>query len=284
MNVIGPTQHNSSRFGNDIASLINFAVESARLFAILVALFGGIGALYAFTATNTYTASSLVIVEPKYSSWSNAVSGNLNTQMVVDSGQLESQIQLIKSAAISGKVYRALQLGKAGGIFSTQPGIFSRFKSIFAPNKESLEATENDAENIDLLAKMIAARRVGQSYVIEISFNAGDPQTASRICNSVTAAYIADRLNSRIEAAENGSEILKTRIDILQRQQAVLESAVRSGEFSVDALPSADARVISAALPPIRPSWPRKGYIIIFSMGLGAFVALLVSLARSRQS
>lgn len=235
--------------------------------------------VYVMTTTPIYTASSLVIVEPKYSSWSNSVVGNVNTQVVIDSGQIESQIQLIKSAAISGPVYRGLRLADTS-LFRLRPSLFSETAAYLGGRPPPDVPPQLDSENIGALGNMTGVRRIGQSYVIEISFSAASRQLAAQICNSITSAYIADRLKSRIEAAQNGNEILSTKLSTLNEQSQQLDQVIATGDLDVDKLPSADARVISAAIVPLRPSWPRPVPLLALSILIGGTLGFMLGILR----
>lgn len=262
-----------------LVGLVQFVKRYKGTILLSTLLTFSLAAIYTFMATPIFTATSLVIVEPKYSSWSNSVVGNINTQVVIDSGQIESQIQLIKSAPISGPVYRGLKLEETG-MFRAAPSRLSRLflSLVSAPHPE--DAPQVSSENISALGNMTGVRRIGQSYVIEISFAASNPVLAAKICNSITAAYIADRLKSRIEAARNGNEILSTKLSTLNEQNQQLDEAIVTGDMDVERLPSADARVISAAIVPARPSWPRRGPTLALSVFVGVALGFMIGLIR----
>jgi uncharacterized protein involved in exopolysaccharide biosynthesis len=262
-----------------LAGLVQFVKRYKRTILLSTLMTFAAASLYVVTTTPIYTASSLVIVEPKYSSWSNSVVGNLNTQVVIDSGQIESQIQLIKSAPIAGPVYRGLKLDETG-MFTATPGLFSRLASHLGAVSPHETPPPVSSENINALGNMTGVRRIGQSYVIEISFAASNPAIAAKICNSITAAYIADRLKSRIEAARNGNEILSTKLSTLNEQNQQLDEAIATGDLDVERLPSADARVISAAIVPSRPSWPRRGPTLALSLVVGVALGFMIGLIR----
>lgn len=262
-----------------LAGLIQFVKRYKGTILLSTLLTLSAAAVYCVVATPIFTASSLVIVEPKYSSWSNSVVGNLNTQVVIDSGQIESQILLIKSAPIAGPVYRGLKLEETS-IFKARPSLLVRLMAYFRSATASSVSPQVSSRNINELGNMTAVRRIGQSYVIEISFAGADPVLAAKICNSITAAYIADRLKSRIEAARNGNEILSTKLSTLNEQNQQLDETIATGDMDVERLPSADARVISAAIVPSKPSWPRRGPILIVSLFIGAALGVMIGLVR----
>lgn len=278
----GAKQKSSGNAEGDRAGLVGLLqfvkhYKASILLSMVITFF--IAVLYTFTTQSVYTASSLVLVEPKYSSWSNSVVGNINTQVVVDSGQLESQIQLIRSAPIAGPVYRGLRL-EDSSLFKPRPSLLSRALSYLRQAPVSESTPQLSLDSINALGNMTGVRRIGQSYVIEISFAASDPVLAARICNSITAAYIGDRLKSRIDAAQNGNEILATKLSTLNEQRQQLDEAIATGDMDVERLPSADARVISAAIVPFRPSWPRPVPILALSLMVGLAIGFTIGLVR----
>ncbi|MBL7405968.1 lipopolysaccharide biosynthesis protein, partial [Escherichia coli] len=76
---------------------------------------------------------------------------------------------------------------------------------------------------------------------------------------------------AKADAAKNGAEFLQGRVNALASQARSAAAAVTEGTLPDAPTPDADARVIGAALQPLKPSAPRKTLIL----GLGAMIGLV---------
>ena len=72
----------------------------------------------------------------------------------------------------------------------------------------------------------LRVRRIGLTYVIEISFDSYSAENAARIANAVADSYIVDQLESKYEATRRASSWLQDRIKELRDQVSSAERAV----------------------------------------------------------
>ena len=194
--------------------------KAVVLICILFSLAGGV--VYIALSQPKFIASTQVLFDPRRPLAPGQVT-ELGLQQL-DSAQLESQIQIVRSEQISRYVVR--QLGLADnpefGEVSRSPRLIQLLtifsQSAGSPAKEEMMRGENAI--LDLFNRRLDVRRIGQSYVLEISFWSGTPETSARIANAVTAAYVRNQLATRLDRAQHGEEILTTRIDELQQQLA----------------------------------------------------------------
>lgn len=240
------------------------------------------GTVYILTAVPTYIAVSQVLIEPRRATSLNAGPDLGLAQYSLDSAQLESQIQVIKSEQVSKPVVRGLHLEQDAEFASPRPPLVSRILGMLSNPGASAPSAQDDVSgrettSLGAFADHLYARRVGQSYVIEVSFWSENAEKAARICNSAVAAYIRDRLSLKAEAAQSGSEILERRISSLREQQEAADRAIRTGVLQADAFPSSDARLITVASVPRAKSWPRSSLVLALSSLFGLFTGLLVA-------
>ena len=72
----------------------------------------------------------------------------------------------------------------------------------------------------------LGVRRLGLTYVLEISFRSPDREKAARIANAVAQAYVTEQLNVKYEAARRASSWLQERIAELRNQSSNAARAV----------------------------------------------------------
>jgi capsular exopolysaccharide synthesis family protein len=101
--------------------------------------------------------------------------------------------------------------------------------------------------------------------------------SSARTRYEATAAALAD---AQRQANQAGSDEIQVRI--LEREaeaaRTLLSAVLQRSQQTVaqTAIEKADARVLSSAVPPNRPSWPRGGIILLGSVVLGGVFGLLV--------
>ena len=152
-----------------------------------------IALLYVATTPSSYLASTQLLIEPAKQQllWQNS---NL-VDLTVDNAQVESQVEVIHSERIASDVITRLQLADD-------------------PEFRSTSGTDYERQRVALARFMdaLTTRRVGQSYVIEISFRSRDPEKSARIANTITAAYIRDQVRAKTEVAQQASQWLQDRV------------------------------------------------------------------------
>src|SRR5882757_1168518 len=144
---------------------------SIILLTCLVTL--GIALLYLIAAVPTFTAAAKLVVDAR------AASGDAASV----STMVESQIAIIKSESLARAVIQKLGLaedsefaGQAGGVRGMIRSI-SRRLGLSKPEAES-SVMRHALESFD---RKLSARRVGLTYIVEITFDSIDPERAAQI-------------------------------------------------------------------------------------------------------
>jgi len=266
--------------------------------AATVLITTAIGAVYVALTPARYVASAQILIEPQKQAlaWQGSDSGTLD--LTIDTAQIESQVEILKSQRIARTVLSA-----------NDPE--------FHPDNKT--APEEQQQNLILSRFMenLNARRVGQTYIIEVSFTSKDPQKAANISNAVAQAYMADQLAAKTDAARQASRWMEERLTQLGEQLNAAARAVQhfkaeagilggesgSGQLidkltelearadtyrklyentlqrlvenqEQESFPVFNARVIASATPPVGKSYPKTTLVLLFSMLSGAFISL----------
>jgi capsular exopolysaccharide synthesis family protein len=180
-----------------------------------------------FTATPLYLASTKVIIEKNTSdSFTNSY-----RYTPYDPEFLETQHQLIKSAAVVEKVVESLDPEKMYDTFFAEKeektsyinSILSWFKDQFLSFKEmigieKLFSSSNDIVNKkipeeldisltkaqkleDMIKAGISVKPVANSRVVQIGYLSDNPAVAMKVANSVARAYIDELIDMQMEVA-----------------------------------------------------------------------------------
>src|SRR6185437_2124264 len=214
---------------DSLHSVLEFLRRQYRVIVIATALMLAVGAVYVVTAQSSYTANASMIIDSKRIQLFQQQS--MFSDMPIDSGAVESQVEILKSDTIALAVIKKLNLiddpeftGQGGGILGSLlslvslPALFGSDgpRSEFALTRQAVRSLQN----------RLTVRRVGLTYVIEIGFRSTDPERAAQIANAVADAYIDDQLESKFQAARRAGVWLQDRLRELREQASAAEGAV----------------------------------------------------------
>jgi len=273
----------------DLGSRHKVALSACSAAGLLAA------ALYAHSLPPTYQATATLLLEPRQSAISG---GEFGAQL--DLNRADSELQTIKSERLLSAVFESLNLKDDPELGRRQPGLIDRLirglpflggqsgadratVGRAEPGAASIAIElADEAERAAFLNFMsrLNARRVGQSFVIEIEYSSSDPKLPARVANATVSGYIYQTVAFKEQIARAGSEALQGRLDSLARQADAAREAMHAGSLPAIATPDADARIIGAALPPLGPSAPRKSLIIALGGVLGLLVGFGVVVVR----
>ncbi len=244
------------------------------------------GVWYLHVTPNSYTATATLILDPRapVQMTSDGTPPPLNSTL--DSAQAESQIQVIRSERLLSMVFETLGLASSPELVPTSGGVVSwvtdrvrRQLGVAPPPPDSPQVQR--AVAFANFEGRVGARRVGQSYVIEVSYTSEDPSVTYRYANAVVAAYLGQQVAFKAAAADNGAEFRQVRVTALANEVKAANDAVAAGRLPAAAMPDADARVIGAALQPLGKSSPKSGLVLTFAAAFGILTGLFVVAVRN---
>lgn len=257
-----------------------------RPLAVWLAACLAVAVWYLHVTPPEFSASATVILEPRRQSVAAQDGASASYPPTLDSAQAESQIQVIKSERILASVFDLLDMRHAPEFADRGPSLKDRVLSALGLTAQpgGFDPAEADAEArvraFEAFSDRVGVRRVGQSYVLDVSYRAGSATQAARIANAVTSAYILAQIDLKAAAAHNGAEYLQGRISDIKTEQEAALDGIRQGRIPTIQFPDADARVIGAALRPLGKSLPQTTLVIAFALSFGVLTGLLVVAVR----
>jgi capsular exopolysaccharide synthesis family protein len=290
-----------------LASLLPSLRRSIWLIALTVLMTTLAGAIYVITTPSGYIAMTEILIEPHRQQLGFADPGVLD--LTVDTAEVESQVQILKSERVAGGVVDALRL-------------------VEDPDFQDKNATSNFLERRVAIARFAAglsARRIGESDVIEVSFQSSDPEKSERIVNSTADFYMQDQLEAKRDAARRAGQWMQDRIMELgaqlnaaavavqkfKRDNGISDAAGRGNQTLIinqltelearaeayrklyesfveklteneeaESFPVINARVIAAAARPLTRSYPKTKMVMMFAILLGLLIGVGVAFVR----
>jgi polysaccharide biosynthesis transport protein len=205
----------------DLHEIYTFVKSNWRIITAWTIVAVALALGYAFTATPLYTATVELALDSR--------KVQVNKEQVVgdnslDSSQVESEVTVLRSESIALAVVKELKLTDDPEFVDDKPGLFSR---LFGGSGELSDELRTRIA-VSALRGGLLVRRLGLTYVLEISFRSPDRVKAARIANAAAHAYLREQLNVKYEAAGRASVWLQERIAELRNQSSDAARAVET--------------------------------------------------------
>jgi capsular exopolysaccharide synthesis family protein len=208
--------------------------------AVFLLIFSAIAA-YTFQLDPMYRATASVIIntrDQKVVDFGAVMSGLPGDTAVVD-----TEVEILKSGALLGKVARRLDLindpefnpeanpdqaDPVKGLFRNLSSGAAADAATAEPDAETAAASQKALFDgiVDDLGGRYTINRVGMTYIIEISATSGDPKKAALLANTLADTYLDNQLDAKFEATRRAQEWLDARVGQLRQEVSVAESRV----------------------------------------------------------
>lgn len=244
--------------------------------ALWIAVCLGLAGWYLAVVPITFTSAATIILEPRQSLGPPLPAAQSAAAQALDVAQAESQIQVIRSERILATVFDVLGLKDAPEFAEPGPGLGERLLIAWGWSEPaSGSATERATRAFQAFTDRVGVRRLGQSYVLDVSYQAQSPEQAARVANAVAVQYIKAQIDVKAAAAQQGTEYLRGRIANIEAEQRAAAEGVRQGRVPDMQFSDADARIIGAAQRPTNKSYPKTGLTVAFALTFGLLTGLL---------
>jgi polysaccharide biosynthesis transport protein len=184
-----------------------------------------LAALYLVTTPATYTASTTLLIDPRPKK---IVSEDASQAGVgTDLALLESQVAIIRSDTVLGRVVTALNLTNDPEFAPTfGNGLGTKIKAMFGIKAEVPDPTTQALGN---LGRALVVKRAQKTYVVDIEASSSSPEKAFKITKAIVDAYLADQSTAKAEEAQRANVLIDGRLGELREQVRIAET--RRDEF-----------------------------------------------------
>jgi polysaccharide biosynthesis transport protein len=215
---------------------IGFLIRQAWVIIFTFVLTFAAAAAYFFLAPPHYKATATVIIDAAKFQLFQPV-GEVSIE---SSAAVESQLEILRSEKITLEVIKQLHLadaapnsqaqGWSGRLLgsSTPPTPYERTRMVLAG-----------------LQKHLTVRRLGAAWMIEISYESGDPNEAAKVANAFADAYIADQLEGKYQTTRQASSWLEGRLKEVREQMMAAQRAVVEFKSQNNIVDAGGGRLIS---------------------------------------
>jgi polysaccharide biosynthesis transport protein len=186
-----------------------------------------------------YTSSTTVLVDTRITKilQQDDVLGRIGTE----NAAIESEVEILQSSSLTRRVAEKLRLD-VDPQFGAPPSLTSRIVAWWKGVPPKLPNFQNDGVETDTLVQRVAkdlnVKRVGLTYVLEISYNAASAERAAEIANTYAELYLDDQKRAKQRATQRANEWLNARVDelrskVVEAEKAVEEYKAANGLFDV---------------------------------------------------
>ncbi len=199
------------------------------------ALVCALAAIVLLQLTPQYRATALVMLDTRKARVTNTA--DVLSGLAVDVAAVQTEIEVLRSATLLGRVVDKLRLDLDREYGSAPPGtislairqvraVYDMFVGQPAPPPAQTEDNGPRARAISALSRNIQIATRGRSYVISVSLDSADPAKAKRIVDTVTDFYLVDQLQAKLDANKRATEFFNERLDELRRSVEASERAI----------------------------------------------------------
>jgi uncharacterized protein involved in exopolysaccharide biosynthesis len=285
----------------EVLAVLAFIRRNVPIISLTCFVALGVAILYLITAVPTFTAKALLIINSQATLVAAATESTI----------VESQIGIIKSESIASAVIEKLGLAQDPEFATGQgSGMISRL--LGWPKTEASAARYA----LEPFQSKLSAKRVGATYLVEITFASRDPGRAAQILNTVIETYITrqmdkgslqdetwvkDRLkelSTQALAAQKALEDYRKNPKEPADSAATIDRLAGAAELSKNAYdnflhvlrqteatrqqsaPVFQASLVTGASPPLLASWPKARNVVGIAIAGGLLFGLAIAMLR----
>ncbi|HEX4193102.1 MAG TPA: AAA family ATPase [Stellaceae bacterium] len=207
---------------------------------------------FASTLPRTYYAEGSVLVQPSHN---NLAEGTQNQSMQpIDTGAVDTEVEMLKSRALSETVIEKLGLLKDPE-FNPPPastwhvGFTDQFPFIgISSQVKDVSPEEMLRKTVDAVQRGTFARRIGLTDVVRVGFSSTDAIKAQTIANGLIDAYLARQVTDKVNLVNKANDELTASVDKLREDALTSAAAAEQYKNSHSILSPQGASMVEAEI------------------------------------
>ena len=239
MNIVDPNLKNAARRAhleasqfarNDVDVAISELWRALKNHfpTIITVIFLAMAAAFSYLSVRepTYRSTATLIIDPARP---NILASQQVTELqTIDSGVVDSAVEIIRSDFIAANVVRRLSLADDPQ-FTRETGIrklLQPFRDMFQP-RNTIDASQAERSAVVSILRDLDVRRIGLTYVVQITAQSLNPEKSAKIANSFIDAYLDNQLSVKLDMTKRASQWLETRTEELRQKVIETDNAVQ---------------------------------------------------------
>ncbi|HWA23875.1 MAG TPA: polysaccharide biosynthesis tyrosine autokinase [Caulobacterales bacterium] len=214
-----------------LSRLVDMFRRRLWVIALTAALVFLVVAFLTAAATKLYTATTDVQLDLSRRNMLTQVDAAAG--IAPDAAAVDTEAQIMSSRTLVARVVDNLNLvddpnfnRPAGASLADRVrGFFGASPAVSAIEKARQRSTERE-KVIDKLVQRRTVKRVGLTYIMQISVTSESPAQAARLANSFAELYLTSQLENKYDTIARANEWLAHRLDVLRQEVQAKERAV----------------------------------------------------------
>lgn len=223
----------------DVARL----VRRRAWLAIVGVVVGGLAAfLFLTLLVPQYRATATVLIDPREKRVVDIE--NVTSELVANTPTMQSEVEIVRSREVVARVISKLELHKDRELTEDDRplSVLKRrvrrlVDMVIGASKDPHRLEDHAAAGpmapeavpdwmVHEVSSRITAGRMGESYLIFISYDSRDADNAARMANAIAENYVRQQVEAKTEAARHATDWLDQRITTLKERVSQAERAV----------------------------------------------------------
>ena len=165
---------------------------------------------YVLTTPPKFTASTRILMDTRQNQL--LEKQNIVGTALIDTGMVDSQVELLTSANLLSTVVRTHNLVSDPEFNSSSPGLLSTLLSYISDTGDGPPSEERRVQKVvEAMQKSMKVDRVGVTYVLSVSYTALGPTKAAQLANAIADAYIVGGLEAKYDSTKRAGQWLQAR-------------------------------------------------------------------------
>ncbi|QPH55837.1 GumC family protein [Pontivivens ytuae] len=190
--------------------MIGILRRQSRIVIYTTLLVLGLTALWLFSLTPRYTASSLLVIDPAGTNLLEPTEAR--TSPASDNARIASELEILRSNATALAVVEAADLIGSSD-FGVRLSTWQRLEA-FLGFAETSEPSGADVLNgvLNRFRNGLQVSRRGATYLLQVSYTSTDPVRAAELANLTVDTYIAGQVQAKVGTALAARDVIQARI------------------------------------------------------------------------
>lgn len=216
----------------DIRGMVGLLRRQLRLIVVITLVVVGIAGIAVYSLTPKYSASALLLVDTSKKNLLDP--GSVASAVEIDSAQVDSEMEILKSPAVLLKVIEEKALVRDEE-FGAKLGLADQimaFLQMAQPTPQSSEAAL--ANVLSGFKRATSVERLGRTNLINATVTSEDPARAAELANVWADAYIREQVSAKVNSSLMSRDVLEARL--VDSRDAVTSSEGAFDQYINDSL------------------------------------------------
>ncbi len=242
----------------DLMALVETLRRQMGLIIATIVFCLAVAAVYLFSVTPIYTASSLILVDPSQKNLLDPnTAGNVN--MSYASSRVDSEVEILRSDTVALAVVREQGL-IADPEFGPSIGLREKlFTALGLQRKKKDDPKAIVRGVVQRFKNATEIRRKGSTFLITVSVSSASPDRAAELANALSNSYITQQVEAKIQSSLAARDVLQKQIEAqraeLAKSEDALDRFIQENLARIEAETGAgDITALAAALDDLKAS------------------------------